>query len=182
MQAAGESSKEQFESKPLKSQESRKEQPENKQLESQESEKEQATSLFPITAPSTFKAPNATMEKTATVEEDEEVEDLGVSEISEQLNGSSEHFSRKPESSISAEYSDDFEPPASEEVESRYSSEESQGSSSSSVHSKPSNLSTVSFPPSSTSIRPLRILVKEVAVQTSCNNSLTYHWLQSKLG
>ncbi|XP_066491158.1 uncharacterized protein C19orf44 homolog [Tiliqua scincoides] len=146
-----------------------------------ESSKEQATALFPVTTPSTFKASNATMEKTATVEEDEEVEDLGETEISEQLNGSSaEHSSRKPESSISAEYSDDFEPSVSEEMESQYSSEESQGSSSSSVHSRPSSLSSVSSSPAGKrSTKPLRIMVKEAAVQTSCS-SLTYHWLQTE--
>ncbi|KAJ6664257.1 hypothetical protein lerEdw1_008476 [Lerista edwardsae] len=146
-----------------------------------ESSNEQATALLSVATPSPFKAPKAPMDKTATVEEDEEVEDLGETEISEQLNGSSaELSSRKPESSISAEYSDDFEPSVSEEMEREYSSEESQGSSNSSVHSRPSNLSSVSFPPAGTrSTKPLRITVKEAAVQTR-GSSLTYHWLQTE--
>lgn len=145
--------------------------------------KEQATALFSVAAPSPFKVPKAPMDKTATVEEDEEVEDPGETEISEQLNGSStEPSSMKPESSISAEYLDDFEPSVSEEMERGYSSEESQGSSNSSVHSKLSDVSSVSFPPAGTrSTKPLRITVKEAAVQTR-GSSLTYHWLQSKLG
>lgn len=146
-----------------------------------ESSKEQATALFSVATPSPFKAPKAPMDKTATVEEDEEVEDLGETEISEQLNGSSaELSSKKLESSISAEYSDDFEPSVSEEMERPHSSEESQGSSNSSVHSRPSDLSSVSFPPAGTrGTKPLRITVKEAAVQTR-GSLLTYHWLQTE--
>ncbi|XP_061456606.1 uncharacterized protein C19orf44 homolog isoform X1 [Rhineura floridana] len=143
-----------------------------------ESGKEPGEGLFAAVIQSPFKAPIPTAGDSASLE------GPGETEISERLESTSARSSLR-ETTVGAEYSEDFEP-----LPSSAASEEWKGGSSLRESCSPLEASTQSGQPGSSfslscplestrSTRlPRRIVVKDAAVQTS-RSSLAYSWLES---